>query len=67
MEFKIVAALGSRYWIGTAIASICGVNIGDIVSDELGLSNVVGIAALAVAFATNLLADRRGRSGDEAF
>jgi uncharacterized membrane-anchored protein len=67
MEFKIVAALGSRYWIGTAITSICGVNIGDIVSDELGLSNVVGIAALAVAFATNLLADRRGRSGDESF
>jgi uncharacterized membrane-anchored protein len=27
----------------------------------------VGIAALAVAFATNLLADRRGRSGDESF
>jgi uncharacterized membrane-anchored protein len=43
------------------------VNIGDIVSDELGLSNVVAIAALAVAFATNLLADRHGRSGDESF
>jgi uncharacterized membrane-anchored protein len=65
MEFKIVPALGSRYWIGTAIASMCGANIGDVASDEFGLSNVVGIAVLAVAFATNLLVSQRARSDDE--
>lgn len=65
MDFKIVPVMGSRYWVGITVASICGANIGDVPADEFGLSNAAGIAALAAAFAAIVSVNQRSRNGHE--
>ena len=43
MRFKIVPAVGPRYWTAISVASICGCNLGDVVPDVLNLSAVAGL------------------------
>ena len=40
MQFKIVPAIGPRYWVSIMIASICGANMGDFIPDVLKLSDL---------------------------
>src|SRR5258708_29299245 len=50
MQFKIVPAIGPRYWVGIMIASICGANMGDFIPDVLKLSDLGGLVLLALIF-----------------
>ena len=66
MHFKIVPAIGPRYWVGIMIASICGANIGDFIPDVLKLSDLGRLLMLALIFAVIALANHRSRHGNEA-
>ena len=66
MHFKIVPAIGPRYWVGIMIASICGANIGDFIPDVLKLSDLGGLLMLALIFAVIALANQWSRHGNEA-
>src|SRR3984957_8619715 len=66
MHFKIVPAVGPRYWVGIMIASICGANMGDFVPDVLKLSDLGGLLLLALIFAVIALANQWSRRGNEA-
>jgi uncharacterized membrane-anchored protein len=66
MHFKIVPAIGPRYWIGIAIASICGANMGDFVRDGLKSSDWGGLLMLALAFAIIVQLNHWSRRGHEA-
>jgi uncharacterized membrane-anchored protein len=66
MHFKIVPAIGPRYWVGIMIASICGANMGDFIPDVLKLSDIGGLVMLALIFAVIALANHRSRRGNEA-
>jgi hypothetical protein len=57
MHFKIVPAIGPRYWAGIMIASICGANMGDFIPDVLKLSDIGGLLMLALIFAVIVLAN----------
>jgi uncharacterized membrane-anchored protein len=65
MHFKIVPAIGPRYWISIAIASICGANMGDFIPAVLKLSDLGGLLMLALAFAFIALANQWSRRGNE--
>src|SRR5882757_794709 len=66
MHFKIVAAIGPRYWVSIMIASICGANMGDFIPDVLKLSDLGGLLMLALIFAVIVLANQWSRRGNEA-
>jgi uncharacterized membrane-anchored protein len=66
MYFKIIPAVGPRYWVGIAIASICGANIGDFIPDVLKLSDFAGLSMLAMIFAVIVVTNQWSRRGDEA-
>jgi uncharacterized membrane-anchored protein len=66
MSFKIIPAVGPRYWLGIAIASICGANIGDFIPDVLKLSDLGGVSMLAMIFAVIVAVNRWSRRGNEA-
>jgi uncharacterized membrane-anchored protein len=66
MHFKIVPAIGRRYWVSIAIASICGANMGDFVPDVLKLSDLGGLLVLALMFVIIVLANQWSRRGNEA-
>src|SRR5258708_10034091 len=66
MHFKIVPAIGPRYWVGIMIASICGANIGDFIPDVLKLSDFGGLLMLALMFTVIALANQWSRLGNEA-
>jgi uncharacterized membrane-anchored protein len=66
MHFKIVPAIGPRYWAGIMIASICGANMGDFIPDVLTLSDLGGLLILALMFAVIALANQWSRRGNEA-
>jgi uncharacterized membrane-anchored protein len=66
MHFKIVPAIGPRYWVGIMIASICGANMGDFIPDVLKLSDLGGLLMLALIFAVIALANQWSRRGNEA-
>ena len=66
MHFKIVPAIGPRYWVSIMIASICGANMGDFIPDVLKLSDLGGLLMLALIFAVIVLANRWSRRGNEA-
>jgi len=51
-------ALTPRYWTLIAIASILGANLGDFLSDVLGLGNLVGLPWLALALFVLFLLER---------
>jgi uncharacterized membrane-anchored protein len=65
MHFKIVPAIGPRYWVSIAIASICGANLGDATVDMLELGDSSRLAMLGVAFAVIVLANRWNSRGNE--
>lgn len=66
MHFKIVPAIGPRYWVSIMIASICGANMGDFIPDVLKLSDLGGLLMLALIFAVIVLANQWSRRGNEA-
>jgi uncharacterized membrane-anchored protein len=66
MHFKIVPAIGPRYWVSIMIASICGANMGDFIPDVLKLSDLGGLLMLALIFAVIALANQWSRRGNEA-
>ena len=66
MQFKIVPAIGPRYWVSIMIASICGANMGDFIPDVLKLSDLGGLLMLALIFAVIVLANQWSRRGNEA-
>jgi uncharacterized membrane-anchored protein len=66
MQFKIVPAIGPRYWVGIMIASICGANMGDFIPDVLKLSDLGGLLMLTLIFAVMVLANQWSRRGNEA-
>lgn len=66
MHFKIVPAIGPRYWVGMMIASICGANLGDFIPKVLNLSTLDGLLILALLFAQTLLTNEWSRRGNEA-
>ena len=66
MQFKIVPAITPRYWVSIMIASICGANMGDFISDVLKLSDSGGLLMLALIFAVIVLANQWSRRGNEA-
>jgi uncharacterized membrane-anchored protein len=66
MHFKIVPAIGPRYWVGIMIASICGANMGDSIPDVLKLSDLGGLLMLELIFAVIALANQWSRRGNEA-
>jgi len=66
MQFKNVPAIGPRYWVSIMIASICGANMGDFISDVLKLSDSGGLLMLALIFAVIVLANQWSRRGNEA-
>jgi hypothetical protein len=65
MHFKIVPAIGPRYWVGIAIASICGANLGDATVDVLKLGDSARLAMLGLAFAVIVLANQWSSRGNE--
>jgi uncharacterized membrane-anchored protein len=65
MHFKIVPAIGPRYWVSIMIASICGANMGDFIPDVLRLSDIGGLLMLALIFVAVVLANQRSRRGNE--
>ena len=65
MHFKIVPAIGPRYWVGIMIASICGANMGDFIPDVLRLSDIGGLLMLALIFTVIVFANQRSRRGNE--
>lgn len=67
MQSKHVPALGVRYWTAVSMASVAGANLGDFLSHTLHMGHVRGLAPLALVLAGILLAERRARSGGEAY
>ncbi|WP_152036687.1 hypothetical protein [Burkholderia pyrrocinia] len=67
MRFKITPNVGPRYWAAIAIASMCGANQGDIVSDILKMSPGASLTMLAIMFAVVTLAERATTRGSEVF
>jgi uncharacterized membrane-anchored protein len=65
MHFKIVPAIVPRYWVGIAIASICGANLGDATVDVLKLGDSARLAMLGLAFAVIVLANQWSSRGNE--
>jgi uncharacterized membrane-anchored protein len=66
MHFKIVPAIGPRYWVGILIASICGANMGDFIPDVLKLNDLGGLLMLALIFTVTAMANQWSRRGNEA-
>ena len=58
---------GSRYWGAMSVASVCGANIGDFVTDELGMHGLQGLPWLALLFAAVGVGRWVGRGSGEAW
>ena len=61
-----VPTLGLRYWTAISLASVFGANVGDFVSNVLGLGHERGLGPLALVLAVILVLERRARIPSEA-
>jgi uncharacterized membrane-anchored protein len=64
---RVLPTLGPRYWTAISLASVFGANMGDFVSHDLHLGHWRGLLPLAAIFAGIVIAERRSRSGQEAY
>jgi len=62
-----VPTLGLRYWTAISLASVFGANVGDFVSNVLGLGHERGLGPLAVVLAVILVLERHARVPSEAY
>jgi len=64
MQDRHVPAIGPYYWLVFAVATIFGANMGDFLSQYLGLGRVLGMPILAVALLVALLLERLDNRSD---
>ena len=64
MQDRHVPVIGPHYWLVFAVATIFGANMGDFLSQYLGLGTVLGMPILAVALLVALLLERLDNRSD---
>lgn len=67
MQVKNLPEITPRYWAAILIASMCGANTGDFLSQVLHLGHWRGLPPLAALFLVIFWAERRARIATEAY
>lgn len=64
MQDRHVPAIGPYFWLVFAVATIFGANVGDLLSQVLGLGSVGGMPILAVFLLVVLFLERLDNRSD---